>query len=409
MIEDRKMKKLNLYYIGTHILFWAGYAIAWSYTAVYLQECGYNSQIVGMVTGIGAVISVLLQPMLAKFMAKNKKMSNQGNVLLLKCAGILMAILMRLQLPGIYTVAVLFTLLAAFEISIPASLNSIAMEANNAGGDINYGFARGMGSVGYALFSLFLGYAVSKWGASVLISLYIGMSIIIVVVVALLNAEAAKTHGEQTRTKGDVVREEKSDATMFSLFKKYSCLKYFLLASVLLFMSHNMVCVFLPMIIENAGGDSSKLGVALAISAMVEFPVMSYFVKLSKKIETEKLLVISAIFFAIKSGVAMMASSVSIVYLAQFLQFGGFALFTPASVYFINMALKEEDRNVGQAMLGACSLGLGGTFGSMIGGMILERAGLNTMLWVSTLFCILAVILMLVSRKSYLASNLKKV
>lgn len=53
---------------------------------------------------------------------------------------------------------------------------------------------------------------------------------------------------------------------------------------------------------------------------------MSYFVKLSQKIKTEKLLIISAVFFLIKSAVALVAGSVSMVYLAQFLQFGGFAI-----------------------------------------------------------------------------------
>ena len=396
------MKKLNLYYIGTHILFWAGYAIAWSYTAVYLQERGYNSRVVGLVTGIGAVISVLLQPMLAKMIAKNKKMSNQGNVLMLKIATIVMAALMLFELPGIYTVAVLFTFLAAFEASIPSILNSIAMEANNTGKDINYGFARGMGSVGYAIFSLFLGYAVSFWGAESLMYLYIGISMLTVVVAGLLKRTGEKLAEEPWDERVSEVSNSQQtgkDATLLSLFKKYSCLKYFLPSSVLLFMSHNMVCVFLPMIIEHAGGETSKLGVALAISALVEFPVMSYFVKLSEKVRTEELLVISAIFFTVKSGVALMASNVAVVYLAQFLQFGGFALFTPASVYFINMALEEEDRNIGQAILGACSLGLGGTFGNVLGGMILERAGLSVMLTVSTVFCIVAIMLMLLSKK----------
>lgn len=406
------MKKLNLYYIGTHILFWAGYAIAWSYTAVYLQERGYNSQVVGLVTGIGAVISVLLQPMLAKMIAKNKKMSNQGNVLLLKTATIVMAVLMLFHLPGIYTVAVLFTLLAAFEASIPSILNSIAMEANNAGHEVNYGFARGMGSVGYAVFSLFLGYVVSFWGAESLMFLYIGISVLTVVVAGLLknaSEKLAEEPREESASEVSNLQQTEKDSSLPSLFKKYACLKYFLPASVLLFMSHNMVCVFLPMIIEHAGGDSSKLGVALAISAMVEFPVMSYFVKLSEKVRTEKLLVISAIFFTIKSGVALVASDVAVVYLAQFLQFGGFALFTPASVYFINMALEEEDRNVGQAILGACTLGLGGTFGNVLGGMLLENMGLGVMLTVSTVFCMAAMMLMMLSRKSYLKMNLKKV
>ena len=400
------MKKLNLYYIGTHILFWAGYAIAWSYTAVYLQERGYNSQIVGLVTGIGAVISVLLQPLLAKMIAKNQKMSNLSNVLYLKLLAIVMAVLMLLNLPGVYTVAILFTILAGLDASIPSILNSIAMETNNAGGKINYGFARGMGSIGYALFSVFLGWGVSSLGAEYLMLLYIGVGILTIVIVGMLKKASDKLI---KMSKNAVEQKSGTDVSMLSLFEKYSFLKYFLLATVLLFMSHNMVCVFLPMIIEHAGGDSSKLGVALAISAVVEFPVMACFVKLSQKIKIEKLLIISAIFFTVKSTVMFLASGVALVYLAQFLQFGGFALYIPASVYFIDMSLQEEDRNVGQAITGACSLGLGGTFGNVLGGVIIEGAGLSTMVLVSTVFCAVALVLMILSKRNYLRHNLKKV
>lgn len=400
------MKKLNLYYIGTHILFWAGYAIAWSYTAVYLQERGYNSQIVGLVTGIGAVISVLLQPLLAQMIAKNQKMSNLSNVLYLKLLAIVMAVLMLLNLPGVYTVAILFTILAGLDASIPSILNSIAMETNNAGGKINYGFARGMGSIGYALFSVLLGWAVSSFGAECLMLLYIGVGILTIVIVGMLKKASDKLI---KISKNAVEQKSGTDVSMLSLFEKYSFLKYFLLATVLLFMSHNMVCVFLPMIIEHAGGDSSKLGVALAISAVVEFPVMACFVKLSQKIKIEKLLIISAVFFTVKSTVMFFASGVALVYLAQFLQFGGFALYIPASVYFIDMSLQEEDRNVGQAITGACSLGLGGTFGNVLGGVIIEGAGLSTMVLVSTVFCAVALVLMILSKRNYLRHNLKKV
>ena len=400
------MKKLNLYYIGTHILFWAGYAIAWSYTAVYLQERGYNSQIVGLVTGIGAVISVLLQPLLAQMIAKNQKMSNLSNVLYLKLLAIVMAVLMLLNLPGVYTVAILFTILAGLDASIPSILNSIAMETNNAGGKINYGFARGMGSIGYALFSVLLGWAVSSFGAECLMLLYIGVGILTIVIVGMLKKASDKLI---KMPKNAVEQKSGTDVSMLSLFEKYSFLKYFLLATVLLFMSHNMVCVFLPMIIEHAGGDSSKLGVALAISAVVEFPVMACFVKLSQKIKIEKLLIISAVFFTVKSTVMFFASGVALVYLAQFLQFGGFALYIPASVYFIDMSLQEEDRNVGQAITGACSLGLGGTFGNVLGGVLIEGAGLSTMVLVSTVFCAVALVLMILSKRNYLRHNLKKV
>ena len=99
---------------------------------------------------------------------------------------------------------------------------------------------------------------------------------------------------------------------------------------------------------------------------------------------------------------ALAAGNVGVVYLVQFLQFGGFALFTPASVYFMNQILDKEDRNVGQALLGACTLGLGGTFGNMLGGVLIEHAGLFYMILTSTILCAVGVFLM---RKT----NLKKV
>lgn len=391
------MKKLTLSYQLTHMLFWSGYAIIWSYTAVYLQARGYQSQTIGMVTGIGAVISVLLQPFLAGCISKNSHMSNAGNVMLLKIVAVGLAFLMMQKLPGLYTVAVLFTVIAAVEATIPSILSSIAMECVNEGIEMNYGVARGLGSVCYAVCALFLGYAVSFWGEDYLIILYVLLSILNVIVVFLFQ----RLHKKECPVQQEEATE-KVQVSMLSLLKKYPCLKYFFAAAVLFFMSHNMLGVFLPMIIEQAGGDSSKLGIALAISAMTELPVMSYFAKLSKKISTDKLLIYSGIFFTLKSAMALVAGNVGIVYLVQFLQFGGFALFTPASVYFINEALDKDDCNVGQALLGACTLGLGGTFGNILGGMLIDFAGLFSMLLTSTILCGIGLLLL---RKA----NLKKI
>lgn len=398
-------KKITWYYYLIHILFWCGYAIIWSFTSVYLKACGYNSQIIGLVTGVGAMISVLLQPVLAALVEKSLHMNNSKNVVVLQLLTLGMAAMMLLKLPGIYTVAVLFMMVAALEASLPSILSSIAMEGVNAGIPINYGIARGLGAASFSISSLFYGYAVNFWGENCLMIFYTIICVLVILSVILFR----QCYKQEISTEKSCIEEKKQKTADFSLLKKYSFLKYFLLSSVFLFMSHNIVCVFLPQIIEHAGGDSSKLGIAIFIAAGVEFPVMSYFVRLSKKIAVDKLLVISAVFFGIKSAIALFAGNVGLVYLAQFSQFGGFALFTPASVYFINMALKEEDGNVGQALLGACTIGLGGTFGNVLGGMILERAGLFAMVLVSTVFCAVGILLMLVCRNAYLKANLKKI
>ena len=91
-------KKITWYYYLIHILFWCGYAIIWSFTSVYLKACGYNSQIIGLVTGVGAMISVLLQPVLASLVEKSLYMNNSKNVVILQLLTLGMAAMM-LQLP----------------------------------------------------------------------------------------------------------------------------------------------------------------------------------------------------------------------------------------------------------------------------------------------------------------------
>lgn len=387
-------KKISYMYVLMHVVFWCTYAITWSYTAVYLKSCGYDNSVVGLVTGIGAVISVILQPVLASVSISWKQMHTRNLMMILKVCSLVFTVLMMMKLPGIYTVAVLFTGLAAIDASIPSMLSSLAMDCVNSGKYVNYGLARGCGSIAYAVFSLFLGYATEWFGTGCLLVLYVITGIVTVVMMGCFPYHMAEKK-EEKKTKSD-------SPSVISVFFRYPFLKYFLLASVLLFMGHNMLNVFLLNIIERAGGTSSNLGIALAISACVELPVMVCFVKLSEKISVEKLLVISAFFFTIKSIFTFFAVNMGFVYIVQFMQFGAFALFTPASVYFINKAMHHQDGGLGQALLGSCSLGLGGTLGNVFGGLILDHAGLGQMIICAAVLSAAGVVFMTVSSRLYI-------
>lgn len=401
------MKKLSFSYVLVHVLFWCTYAISWSYTAVYLKSCGYNNEIVGFVTGIGAVVSVLLQPILASVTAHSRWMNHKSNIILLKCISLVIVVLMAGRVPGIYTAAVLFTILVAIDASIPSVLSCAAMDCINAGKNLNYGMARGTGSIAYALFSALLGYLVSAFGEDCLIFLYGIISVGMIFMVIWFRA-CDKREGISDLPDGEngpvaEAAENHMLKSLTELWKKYRYLKYFLISAVFLFMSHNVLNVFLLMIIEGVGGNSEQLGIALAIGAAVELPVMTCFVRLSGKISTDKLLVISAFFFTFKSLLTLLAGNMAMVFLAQFFQFGAFALFTPASVYFINKTMDTKDCGVGQALLGACSLGLGGTFGNVLGGILLEKYGLDSMILGASALAGIGFFFMLLSRRAHLA------
>ncbi|MGN0318218.1 MAG: MFS transporter [Lachnospira sp.] len=392
-------KKLAFLYILIHGFFWCTYAITWSYTAMYLQSCGYSSSIVGIVTGVGAVISIILQPVLAKFTSKFRFMNNSSNILMLKLISIVIGAVMMVKLPGLYTTAFLFTFAAAIDASIPSILSCVAMDSINSGVYINYGVARGCGSVAYAVFSFLLGVLVQFLGVSCLMPLYIGTGLITVILVWLFIKSYEKkiriSEVKGSEAKAHRESEPKNEMSLSGILKKYSFLKWLLLASVFLFMGHNMINVFMLNIIENAGGSSANLGLALAISAMVELPVMVSFVGLSRKISTEKLLVISAVCFTVKSIFTCFAGTLMLVYLSQLMQIGAFAVFTPASVYFINQKMLSEDSGMGQALLGSCSLGLGGTLGNIIGGFVLDGFGLPGMLMCASVLSAFGIVSMI--------------
>lgn len=377
-------KKISIYYIMIHIMFWCGYAVSWSYTTVFLESRGYNSTQIGIASGAGALLSVICQPMLASLTKRIAWLTNP--IIWLKVLTILTSVLMLINIPGFYTVMILFIVLLLVDASLPSVMSIVAMDANNNGGNINYGLARGCGSVAYAIFSLIIGHMLKVFGTNVLLTLYLFISVVIIAIVMLFQAEAKGLQAKKT-----VVIDDSSKGRNSNVLLKYKFLLPFLVATVLLYMAHGMINVFLINIIEAVGGNSTNLGTALAIAAVTELPVMALFVYIERKIPVEKLLIISAVFFTIKSFIALFSSSIAGIYVSQFFQFGGFALYTPASVYFMNKALDEQDRSLGQSLVGACSLGLGSTFGNMIGGVVLDNLGVKAVIMVAASMAVIAI------------------
>ncbi len=174
--------------------------------------------------------------------------------------------------------------------------------------------------------------------------------------------------------------EKSKDKYFFQEYKMFSLL---LLGVVFLFAFHNMINTYLVQIITNVGGDSQDMGTSLAIAALCELPAMFLFSKVVKKISSNKLLMLSGVFFTIKSVAFYFSHSVLMIHLSQMLQILSFALYIPASVHYANQVMKEEDKIKGQALFTA-ALTAGGVVGNLLGGYLIDSKGVSTML----LWCI---------------------
>jgi PPP family 3-phenylpropionic acid transporter len=56
------------------------------------------------------------------------------------------------------------------------------------------------------------------------------------------------------------------------------------------------------------------------------------------------------------------------------LQFFAYAMFIPASVYYVNEVISGADQNKGQALMGMV-MGISGLLGNILGGLMLDSRG----------------------------------
>lgn len=421
-----KANKAKITYMLSQAVFWCTYGISWSYTASFLSSKGYSSFIIGLVTGIGAVISVILQPVIADVTRRFNVLCTKRNIIILKTLSLAASAFIMLNPPGAYTTAVLFTVLTAIDASVPSMLSTLAMDYINGGNQLNFGLARGCGSISYATFTLILGYVVQYLGADILMAMYIILGIINIITVVSFPSGNSEEHfadnnkdknkkqisdnnignnekqisaDNQDKHKNQISVNNPESNKDRNILRKYPFLIFFLTACVLLYIAHNIFNVFLLNIVQRAGGDNTNLGIALAISAFVELPAMAAIVKIAKKISIEKVILISSISFTLKAAACVFAVSIPAVYAVSAMQMIAFALFTPGSVYFINKYMQPHDSAIGQALIGSCTLGLGGTLGNIIGGLVIDIAGLTPTLIFAAILSACGTVVMFIAMK----------
>ena len=148
----------------------------------------------------------------------------------------------------------------------------------------------------------------------------------------------------------------------------------------------------------NAAGDAGSQGSATFIQAMVELPPMFGFALLLKKFRVDTLMVFSAIAWCVKDILILIAPNMAVYYFAMVFQMFSYAIIIPASVYLVDEYIASEDRNQGQAVMGAAGT-IGGLFASFIGGFLLSLLSVRATLYVGIAVAVVGVLFMLIGMK----------
>ena len=366
------MLHLTVHYSVIMGFYWSNFTILYSYASVYLLEQGFRNTEIGLMTALAALLSAVFQPILGAY--ADRPRSPSVKVLFLILTGLFLGVTAIIPLAVGKSPLILITAYGAalmlMQTMTPLS-NALGTLSVSAGHYVNFGIARGIGSLSCAVISLIMGRISSTHGVS-----FIPVTAIIaylILVLCVLPFPFRKNAVTAPREKGG------------SFLRKYPSFVILLVSACCLYSSHILLTNYTFQIVSFKGGDSESLGIAVAVAALSELPIMFGFTRLLKRMSAEKWLVLSGFAFLAKCVATLLVPDVLSYYFVQTFQLLGYAVITVASVYYIAGIMEPQDAVKGQAFFTMTNTA-GAVLASALGGWMLDAHGVTALLVTATVF-----------------------
>ena len=370
------LRKANTRYAAIQASFWSAYGTLWAFIALLLEHYGFTSGQVGVVTSCATLGSVILSPAVSTFLDAHAQLENRhGAMAMLSLAAAVSLFVWLLPPAQPVALGVCFALIGTLLSSAPPFQNAMAMDANRCGLPVVYGFCRGIGSVSYAAAALLLGFVLERRAPTLLLPLFAVLTSV------GLFAMAGFRLPVRVRPDASAPSEQHGILTVLRGEPRFALT---LPGCLFFFAAHTISNTYMNALVGKVGGTASAIGMGLALSAVLELPSMTLVSRLRGRLSSGFLLRLAAAAEIVKFVLYYFAPTMGFVYLGHCLQFFQFAVYAPATVYFVADTLPERDQLRGQSLIYVAGSGLGAALGGLAGGRLIERGGIQSAL----LFCI---------------------
>lgn len=362
-----------------------------SYANAFLNSKGFSVSNIGAVLAISSILAVIVQPYITKLLENYETFTLKKSLLLSLGTSFVVTIPMLLTSNHI-VLFICYNLALCGILTVQTFMYPFIFEYMNNGYKVNFGFARGFGSISFAIASYVLGIVASKYSLHFFPKyFFISCLIVIIIVLSFPNLKKEKKNKNSS----------KSNITFKQFFKHNKNFCYLLVGVVFLFYTHNTFNTYLKNILESIDYGIYEVGVCYLIASMVEFPTMASLPLLSKKISYRTLFIISSIGFTIKAFILLLgvfSKSLALIYFSQLFQAFGFALYIPVSLYYVTQIVDKEEVVKAQAYLGTALI-LGGILGNYISAEVAHLFSVNMVIISSTIISALGMLLFLKNSK----------
>jgi len=389
------MKKiLNIQYSCIHGGYWMYYGVVSSFASVFLLAKGFSNWNIGVTLAVANVLAVILQPVIADIADRAKKLSVIGISEILTVLMMAGTACLFVFSGSMAALAVLFILLIAWHTVLQPLFNSLTFMLEETGVHINFGIARSMGSLAYSALLAVLGTIVEKCGV---MSLPVtGEITLAMLLISLILTKRSYDKGKKLakgtalamlKEKADEGSTELCEEESINLVQFIKRNKIFFLVNVGvigLYFSNSVLNNYMMQIVDVVGGTSEDMGRILSVMAFCEIPTMVCFDWLRKRFSCQLMMKVASVGFAVKIALCWLANSVTMIFIAQFVQLVSFALFLPAMVHFIDEIMSKGEAVKGQALF-TTMITVTTVISSLVGGAILDMSGAKMLTFVATI------------------------
>lgn len=339
-------------------IFFVGYGALLPFLPVYYQQIGLPPGQIALLQSLSPLLVFLSQPI---FGPLADRMGNRGRLLagVLLATGLMGALLM---LPRSFAALLPVVALFSFFRSVIVPLSdSIALgEAQRTGR--SYSQLRLWGSLGFVVATNLLGFVYARYSIKLAFVVWLASMALGALIATRLPADGVKR------------KREPLGPSLKRLVANRELL-LFLGVTSLVQMTEAAHATFFSIHLSGLGAAAGLVGLAWGLAALTEVPVWSVLPRFVRRWGALPILTVAATFYGIRWVIYGLVGSAPFLVGLQLLQGISFALFMPVAVEEVGRLTPPELRTSGQALLGIVSGGVATVIGTMVGGMLVDRAG----------------------------------
>ena len=380
-------KTLSIKLSGLYITIYGALACIYPFLIYYFQEKGLSYIEMGIVFAVISITGVIVQPIWGFI---TDKYSNKRTIMMIVMflSGVFVYSLIFAN--GFYVIILSIILLMSFQSPVVPIADAYSYEIIEQYKKLQYGKIRLMGSFGYAVVALIMGYVVKYSGINSSYIIYSALMLLGVMLLVSINY------------KGKGTRKNVNFNDMINLIRDR---KFILLLTTVILtnIANGSNSSYIPILIEKTGGDVTQLGIVWFVIAISELPAFYFGGKLIYKYGELNLYILGVALFALRYFLDSLCEYYISVLVIQMMQGVTYTFYLMTSLQYLNKISPAKMRT-SAITLHAASIGIGGAIGNIGGGMLLEYISIFVLYQILAFTCIICLYVLMVLKKAHIAN-----